>query len=136
MKIKSILRWALRRETARESELFRGMPTGDLRRHLVVSQANYALSKLGNTPDDIATLLSQCGATGQRNNSHNNPITEYLNMIMPTGFGTLRGVGTGAVLIDNVPGDDRGICFDTPPPVAAFLRKFDQGDYPELEDDE
>lgn len=89
-----------------------------------------ALAMLGATAAEVAKVLTATGIKGRRQNMRHDPIGRYL---------TSLGYGQVAVFV-NEAGD--GITVNTagwvdiaaPPAVVEFVRGFDLGEYPALEE--
>lgn len=81
------------------------------------------LAALGRTADEVAATLAALGMTGSQIVADYCPVARYLH--------DHAKLGWAAVSCASIAGD-RFATFDTPGPVADFVRAFDRGAYPEL----
>lgn len=89
----------------------------------------YLLSTLGTTKATIAHKLSQMGIQGRRESSCYCPVAKYLEKSI---IGHARCVaGLNHVLVQGYKYD---VVIKTPPAVVRFIRAFDRGDFPFLEE--
>ena len=86
-----------------------------------------ALRALGDTPNEVAANLLECGIQGTPGNGFKCPIAIYI--------GLLRGPyhERPKVLVDRWRvSTPRRVTCATPPPVRDFIVAFDEGMYPAL----
>lgn len=95
---------------------------------IVESQAATALRSLGETAEDVATILQFGGWLGFRSNSSSCPVAMYLSTVVPNAISA--AVGSDQATIHVVDGADVEV--DLTPAVAGFVLAFDIGAYPEL----
>ena len=87
------------------------------------------LTGLGSTPDEIAAALAAADITGQRAEPDSCAVAEYVKAADHTDV-RVGEDDDGSLLVEA--GDTEAvIALDTP--LHAFVTKFDNGDYPELE---
>lgn len=87
------------------------------------------LAGLGSTPDEIADTLAAADITGQRAEPDSCAVAEY---VKAAGYADVRvGEGDDGSLLVQAGEAEAVIALDTP--LHAFVAKFDNGDYPELE---
>lgn len=95
-----------------------------------VTQPELILAYLGFTARQIAKTLVELGIKGRRQSMGHDPIANYLR----------RHGYTPVAIFVNETGDgltiNAGVWVDiaAPPAVAEFVRSFDDGDYPGLEE--
>jgi hypothetical protein len=87
------------------------------------------LDALGSTPTEVAENLLQLGCTGRKNSSCSCPVANYLK---------LKGYSHPSVFDETDPTiyidlEKYPLCLTAP--VATFIRAFDRGLYPDLEED-
>jgi len=90
-----------------------------------------ALDKLGSTSEEVAEKLKEKGVKGARRSVGTCPIAIYL---WREGFKWENGVGTMIVGGSCISDNPRADLMATPGVVADFIRDFDRGNYPELEE--
>lgn len=96
-----------------------------------MKQIELLLAEMGRSQEEVAELLRTEGIRGRRDStSFNNPIVRYVNRNLDVGAklevggcGTLLRIYEGKVTE-----------MELPLPVQRFLRNFQQGMYPDLED--
>ena len=87
-----------------------------------------ALAELGDTPDAVAAHLQQLGITGVRQDNFCCPVARYL--------GRVTNIDDPAVepgLVEGFNGNGEFRECETPDAVGAFVIRFDNGEWPELE---
>lgn len=94
----------------------------------IVNEGLIELGRLG-TPDAIACFLIERGLTGRPTFTRECPVARFLQQ--KTGWADL-GVDTSFVIVEN---GIKSRVYRNPHAVTAFLRKFDRGEYPALEDE-
>ena len=94
----------------------------------VEGRATVAIRALGNSAEDVATVLQLGGWLGFRNNSSGCPVALYLSTVVPDAISA--AVGSEQATVHVVDGDDVEV--DLTPAVAGFVLAFDIGVYPEL----
>lgn len=82
-----------------------------------------ALAALPDTSDGIAAHLAAKGIRGVREMPGCCPVANYL---------TEAGFHLVEVNDDEVSADEERRCIDTPANIASFVRRFDDGEWPEL----
>lgn len=82
------------------------------------------LADLGDSAEQVADALAEKGITGQCENPNGCPIFNYLTN---QGF-AVHSVGDEVIEVD-------GEEIDTPSAIASFIYGFDQGEWPELDED-
>lgn len=82
------------------------------------------LAALGDTPDAVADQLRALGIKGGQSDYCGCPIANYL---LQSGAYTCVFVAPSEILAD-------ADMVQTPMPIAAFIGRFDVGDYPDLID--
>lgn len=86
------------------------------------------ISELGNTPKAIATKLKSLKIKGERNEASSCPLANYLDY---RGLSAVRVAGNFE--LETEIGDTLEI--EMPKAYHTFVEKFDNGDYPELDED-
>lgn len=84
------------------------------------------LADLGDDPDIIAENLAAAGITGHRNEAAACPLYHYLRAEIPP----VRCVGDVEIAYDA--GGPLPEFTNIPPVAGEFVRRFDEGGYPEL----
>lgn len=82
------------------------------------------LAHLGKTPDEVAMSLAAEGIKGIRGKSQDCPIARYVATIYPEWF----TVGLNTIIT-------HGQSVYLPESIVAFIRRFDKGFYPELDEE-
>ncbi len=91
-------------------------------------RAKVALDDLGSTPGDIALTLMLAGCRGYRKSAWDGPLARYLR----ANVGIEAGVWTDQVSWIE-PRLGRAVTLPMTQPLREFLRRFDEGSYPQLE---
>jgi len=88
------------------------------------------------TPEEVARRLEEGGHTGDRNQPHRCPIAQYVASKVPAKPFTLVLTGTEGTRVrtDMYTPDRTDVDYAHPPSVAGFIRAFDAGRYPFLEE--
>jgi hypothetical protein len=91
-------------------------------------RVSLALQALGETAEDVASMLLAGGWLGLRNDAGACPVARYLSTVMTNADGA--AVGSDEATVFQVYGPD--IEVDLTPAVAAFVLSFDDGTFPDL----
>jgi hypothetical protein len=89
-------------------------------------QVREALEALGNEPKIVASRLQEAGFHGKRRNSEECPIANFVNKRFE-----LLGVEVGLDHIEYPFGK-----IELPPVITQFVKNFDNGCYPQLQEKE
>jgi hypothetical protein len=90
-----------------------------------MSKIEQDLAALGETRPQVYAKLKELGIKGKKGSSCSCPIARYLTH---KGYRVL-GVSSGYISIVSIPHD-----YVVPHGVGCFIKKFDLGMYPDLED--
>lgn len=89
-----------------------------------------ALAELPDTADGIAAYLIEQECRGRRRNARCCPVANYL-----TGTGEFFDADVDPALIDALIEGDQEARVETPAHIAEFIKRFDDGEWPELVDE-
>ena len=95
---------------------------------LIKDQVSLALRSLGETAEDIATMLQMGGWLGLRNDAGACPLARYLATVIPNADGA--AVGSEEATVHFV--YRLGVEVDLTRGAADFVTAFDDGRFPEL----
>ena len=95
-----------------------------------IGSVERVLTGLGSTAEEVAESLDQCAATGFPSYVRSCPVSVFLHRTYGV---TVRTLSTSAVLGDVL---TDSLFVILPYPVAAFVERFDRGEFPELDEDQ
>ncbi len=96
----------------------------------MLQEAAEKLAQLGNTSEEIAAKLRIVGIKGRRQEPKSCPLTHYLVQVDPR----FRNFRIGNITVyDGTLDYEAGVDMETP--VRQFVRDFDDGKYPYLEEE-
>jgi hypothetical protein len=96
-----------------------------------VNGLSAALAALGETVDQVADNLADAGHLGERGDTATCPVARYLRAVIPAA----DDLHVGSVDVSLWPPTGHSLSYIDvllPPPVVAFLERFDVGQYADL----